>query len=759
LRAQSVAARTYAIYKKVNARANGTVFDICATTSCQVYSGYGSASSPTATVSSHERSSTNAAIDATAGRVLLYNGQPILAEFSSSTGGHTAPGSVPYQKAVPDLGDAISPHHDWRAEITVAEVEARWPQIGRLTNIQITQRDGFGEWGGRVQRMRLDGTDGSIEISGGAWRSAFAWPGRTNGVRGTYFTVLLHAGAAVSVPEHVVVERGSQSYADIRVRNTGSGEWPIGGEIMVGTASPSALANDRWVSSTRAARVGRNVSRSGAASVGPGDIAEFRIPLTGGTATTLTERFSLFDGSNPMEPSFTLSVQYLDPWIEEAPNMLRSASFEDGIGPWLLSGMVRGDGTVAIAPRDGDRVLRITGGGVKRVTQRIALAGGRGRTFTFGGWNRAVKTSGSGGAIDLIGAIRYTDGSVTAVSVPFARVPHAWVYDERTFTSDPTKVVASVELIARSVRQTGTVYFDALRLVESPVPNASFEDGLRRWSRDGFVAGDGATAATGRDGSRSLILTGAAGVKSLTQSFDMIGRRTERVALSFWHQTQGLNPSGGEAAVRLTMRAPNGDEAAVTVDIPKADHPWTYSETIVSIPWAMSSADMTVSLRDQTGQLYVDAVRLSRTFTRDPSFEAGTGAWVPYGDEGVIAPEASRAREAASGAQLVGAPGRRGVYQRVALASGPGALFYLQGWSRSTDVASTGGLAGYVVVFRNTDGTTTNLAFPVATGTSGWTFLEKPVRSTKRFARIDLYVQLNDRSGVVAYDAIRLVRA
>lgn len=760
LRAQAVAARTYAIYKKVASRANGTVFDICATTSCQVYSGYGSASSPSGTVSTYERSATNSAIDATAGRVVLYQGAPILAEFSSSTGGHSAPGSVAYQKAVPDLGDAISPHHDWQAQITVAEVEARWPQIGRLTNVQVTQRDGYGEWGGRVLRMRLDGTASSLEISGGAWRTAFAWPGRTNGVRGTYFTVLLHTGAVASVPEHVVVERGSSSLADVEVRNAGSADWPLAGEIMVGTTAPSPLANGQWISTTRAARIERNLSRSGADAVAPGEIARFRIPLTGGTATTLTEHFALFDGSNEIGSPFDLTVQYVDPWLDEAPNMLRSGSFDDGIAPWVMSGAQRGDGTVAIAPRDGSRALRLLGGGVKRATQRIALAGGRGRTFTFGGWNRTLGTTGSGGAIDLIGAVRYTDGSVTVVSVPFTRVPHAWVYDERTFTSDARKIVASVELVARSVEQTGTVYFDALRLLESPVPNASFEDGLKRWSRAGFVSGDGATAAAGRDGSRSLVLSGAPGEKSLTQSFDMIGRRTERVALSFWHHAQGLNVSGGAATVRFAMRATTGDESSVTVAIPKADHPWTYSETIVRIPWEMASADVIVTLTDQQGQLFVDALRLSRTFTTDPSFESASDDWVPYGDnDGVIAADLTRAREAASGAQLIGGRGRRGISQRVALSSGPGALFYLQGWSRSTNISATGGMAGYIVVFRNTDGTTTNLAFPVSAGTAPWTFMEVPVRSTKRFARIDLYGQLNDRSGVVAYDAIRLVRA
>jgi SpoIID/LytB domain protein len=189
LKAQAVAARSYAVNKKNGARAAGTMFDICATTSCQVYTGFGSRSAPDGTLNREETQATADAIAATAGKVLLYGGSPILAEYSSSTGGYTAPGTVAYEKAVPDPEDSVSPNHDWKASVKVSEVEAEWPAIGRLVSIDVTKRNGYGDWGGRVLEMRLVGTSSTITISGSDFRSAFEWPSRSDGVRSIWFNI------------------------------------------------------------------------------------------------------------------------------------------------------------------------------------------------------------------------------------------------------------------------------------------------------------------------------------------------------------------------------------------------------------------------------------------------------------------------------------------------------------------------------------------------------------------------------------------
>jgi SpoIID/LytB domain protein len=185
LKAQAVAARTYSAYKKDYARSQGYPSDICATTSCQSYLGNASAPLPGGTKTNLEASSTNAAIDATNGKAVLYNNSAILAEYSSSTGGYTAPGNVPYQKAVPDPGDAGSPYHDWEAHLTVADVQEEWPSVGRLVDIKVTDRNGYGDWGGRVEEMQIIGTSATVTVSGGSFRSAFS----SFGVKSDWFSV------------------------------------------------------------------------------------------------------------------------------------------------------------------------------------------------------------------------------------------------------------------------------------------------------------------------------------------------------------------------------------------------------------------------------------------------------------------------------------------------------------------------------------------------------------------------------------------
>jgi stage II sporulation protein D len=103
LKAQAVVARSYALATK-----RSGAFDLYPDTRSQVYLGV-----------DHEKPSTNAAVDATAGKVVLYNGQPARTYFYSTSGGRTASaadvwgGSIPYLVSVPDPYDTISPYHNW----------------------------------------------------------------------------------------------------------------------------------------------------------------------------------------------------------------------------------------------------------------------------------------------------------------------------------------------------------------------------------------------------------------------------------------------------------------------------------------------------------------------------------------------------------------------------------------------------------------------------------------------------------------------
>lgn len=162
LQAQAVAARTYALATRA-AHLTG-YYQICDTQACQVYRGTGA-----------ETTWTNAAVAATAGQILLYGGKPALTEFSSSSGGWTSSGGVPYLPAQQDIYDPEDndPYYPWTPTVTVdtAKLEQKYPAIGTLISLQITTREGGGAiWGGRVETIKLDGTASDLEISGLAFR-------------------------------------------------------------------------------------------------------------------------------------------------------------------------------------------------------------------------------------------------------------------------------------------------------------------------------------------------------------------------------------------------------------------------------------------------------------------------------------------------------------------------------------------------------------------------------------------------------------
>jgi SpoIID/LytB domain protein len=159
VQAQAVAARTYAAYERAHPLASH--YQICDTTSCQVYGG-ASAEHPAAT----------AAIRATRGEVLLYDGAPAFTQFSASSGGWTSAGSAPYLVAQEDPYDGWSgnPHSAWQTVVSDGTVEKAFPKIGNLTRIRFAGRDGNGEWGGRVDTVTVTGSTGSKTVSGEDFR-------------------------------------------------------------------------------------------------------------------------------------------------------------------------------------------------------------------------------------------------------------------------------------------------------------------------------------------------------------------------------------------------------------------------------------------------------------------------------------------------------------------------------------------------------------------------------------------------------------
>lgn len=170
VRAQAVAARTYASYEADHPRARH--YQICDTTSCQVYGG----------VDAEQRGS-DAAIAATRGQFLTWRGKPAFTQFGSSSGGQIAAGSQPYQVTKADPWDDWSgnPVHDWSTTVDVSRIERAYPAVGDLREIRVTARDGHGQWEGRIQRLTLVGARGRVATTGDDFRMRL-------GLRSTWLT-------------------------------------------------------------------------------------------------------------------------------------------------------------------------------------------------------------------------------------------------------------------------------------------------------------------------------------------------------------------------------------------------------------------------------------------------------------------------------------------------------------------------------------------------------------------------------------------
>jgi len=170
IKAQIVAARCYALTHL----GSTALYDVDDTTQFQVYRGVDA-----------ESGSQNAAVDQTAGQVLMYGGRVIEAFFSASDGGHTANvsdvfgGSLatyPYLKGVLDPWDIVAPRHTWYTGIySYATLErvyfstADVATYGHLKGFDLRDRDASD----RLNTVGLIGTRGVKRIGVSAFLRAF----------------------------------------------------------------------------------------------------------------------------------------------------------------------------------------------------------------------------------------------------------------------------------------------------------------------------------------------------------------------------------------------------------------------------------------------------------------------------------------------------------------------------------------------------------------------------------------------------------
>jgi stage II sporulation protein D len=178
LKAQAVASRTYTYYHLLKKNKTKSIYDIDNTTNFQVYKGIES-----------ENPSSTKAVQETAGIIMTYNHEPILAYFHSSSGGKTIDpkyvwkgSDLPYIRGVKCTYDKESPHYNWTITLTIDEIneafKKKYSRMGKIKSISFKRFDG------RVVEVGLTHSGGNITVTGNEFRLLFP----SSKIRSTLFT-------------------------------------------------------------------------------------------------------------------------------------------------------------------------------------------------------------------------------------------------------------------------------------------------------------------------------------------------------------------------------------------------------------------------------------------------------------------------------------------------------------------------------------------------------------------------------------------
>lgn len=180
LRAQAVAARTYVLHEAAKHRSSA--WDVRATESSQVYRGIEA-----------ETVETRAATRATAGEILTFEGEPILAVFHSTAGGRTATAGevwgldLPYLRVIEVEEEDDAPHTYWRSVFVQADLVDVLSSagvsvgVGAMVGLEVTRRTPSG----RVERIEVRGLPRREALQGKRLRRVL----RGLGLRSTLFDI------------------------------------------------------------------------------------------------------------------------------------------------------------------------------------------------------------------------------------------------------------------------------------------------------------------------------------------------------------------------------------------------------------------------------------------------------------------------------------------------------------------------------------------------------------------------------------------
>jgi stage II sporulation protein D len=151
LKAQAIAARTYALYRAAHPDKGAEAWDLDDTTSSQVYAGQ-----------AREDPRTDRAVADTRGQVLLWKGELAQTFFHSNCGGRTADvskvwgGDVPYLRGVACPYCRNDKHYAWQAELGLAKAGQALKDAGLCPSAELRGLEGVDpDLSGRFYQVRI----------------------------------------------------------------------------------------------------------------------------------------------------------------------------------------------------------------------------------------------------------------------------------------------------------------------------------------------------------------------------------------------------------------------------------------------------------------------------------------------------------------------------------------------------------------------------------------------------------------------------
>ena len=225
LKAQAVAARSYALYNQSLQRHSG--YHVCDSQHCQVYGG-----------KSCETANTDTALSQTRGMILTFNGKIIQPFYHATNGGHTEltqnvwSGALPYFNSVPDpFDDSSNPlglnnfivhnHASWEADVPINSLHTLLESKGYNNPGQVEQITVASSFpSGRVHELQILGTGGKVV-------SLLKERARTVlGLRSQLYSVRNELQSRVWIASAVSGVERKESFSELE------GKWGVGGNTM-----------------------------------------------------------------------------------------------------------------------------------------------------------------------------------------------------------------------------------------------------------------------------------------------------------------------------------------------------------------------------------------------------------------------------------------------------------------------------------------------------------------------------------------------